>query len=239
MSFLKRLIITLLLSTTSLLQAEATALTPVSPTEDLMNEHGILNRILLIYDEVIRRVKMQKPFDPQSVSTAVDIVQEFIHEYHEKNEEKYIFPLFNDDKKIKSITDILIKQHTEGGKVTQAIQKLLVQQDLDTPRNKKQLAKLLKKFIKMYRPHEAREDTVVFPAVHAKLKPEEFAKLSDIFEDTEREKFGEEGFETILAKIVKIEKELGIYDLAQFTPQLVMRKQEENTSLKHILLCNS
>lgn len=200
--------------------AQEAELTPVSPTEDLMNEHGILNRILLIYEEIISRIKTNKEFNTQSLAPAVDIVQKFIHDYHEKNEEKYIFPLFKDDKKISNITKTLIEQHTQGGKVTAAIQTLLASQDITKPKIRKQLSKLLKKFIRMYRPHEAREDTVVFPAVHTMLNPEEFAKLGDIFEDTEHEKFGEEGFEGILANVVKLEKELGIYDLAQFTPTI-------------------
>ena len=35
----------------------------ISPAEDLMREHGVLNRILLIYDEHLRMLAEKKPFD--------------------------------------------------------------------------------------------------------------------------------------------------------------------------------
>lgn len=70
----------------------------------------------------------------------------------------------------------------------------------------------------MYEPHSAREDTVVFPAFHELVTPEEFEKLGDLFEEIEEQKFGKEGFKHIVNEVAKIEKVLGIYDLAQFTP---------------------
>jgi len=70
----------------------------------------------------------------------------------------------------------------------------------------------------MYDPHSAREDTVVFPAFHGLVTPEEFKKLGETFEDIEEEKFGKDGFNHIVNDIAKIEQVLGIYNLSQFTP---------------------
>ncbi len=36
----------------------------VSTNEDLMREHGVLNRVLLIYDETLRRIQANEKFDP-------------------------------------------------------------------------------------------------------------------------------------------------------------------------------
>ena len=38
------------------------------------------------------------------------------------------------------------------------------------------------------------------------------------FEDNEHKHFGQDGFETMVARVANLEKELGIYDLNQFTP---------------------
>ena len=40
----------------------------VSTNEDLMREHGVLNRILLIYDEAIRRIQAKEKFDVDVVA---------------------------------------------------------------------------------------------------------------------------------------------------------------------------
>ena len=72
-------------------------------------------------------------------------------------------------------------------------------------------------FIRMYEPHEAREDTVVFPALRDVVPPKEFRDLADIFEDEEHRQFGQTGFQGVVDKVADIEKSLGIYDLSQFT----------------------
>ena len=42
----------------------------VTPAEDLMREHGALNRILLIYDEAITRLDGNKDFPPEVLRSA-------------------------------------------------------------------------------------------------------------------------------------------------------------------------
>lgn len=70
----------------------------------------------------------------------------------------------------------------------------------------------------MYDPHSAREDTVIFPAFHKLVPAQEFKELGERFEEIEEQKFGENGFEHIVNEVANIEKVLGIYNLAQFTP---------------------
>jgi hypothetical protein len=72
----------------------------------------------------------------------------------------------------------------------------------------------------MYEPHEAREDTVLFPALHKIVSPHEFGALGEEFEKKEHQLFGEEGFEKMVDKVASIEKRMGIYDLGQFTPKV-------------------
>ena len=72
----------------------------------------------------------------------------------------------------------------------------------------------------MYSPHEAREDTVVFPAFKEILSKNEYDSLGEQFEKKEHELFGQDGFESMVEKVAGIEKKLGIYDLSQFTPKV-------------------
>jgi hemerythrin-like domain-containing protein len=72
----------------------------------------------------------------------------------------------------------------------------------------------------MYNPHEAREDTVLFPAFRKIVSANEYASLGEDFEKKEHELFGEDGFEKMVDKVTNIEKKLGIYELAQFTPKI-------------------
>jgi hypothetical protein len=47
----------------------------------------------------------------------------------------------------------------------------------------------------------------------------EYAALGDDFEKKEDELFGEEGFFKVVDQVSQLEKKLGLYDLAQFTPK--------------------
>jgi hemerythrin-like domain-containing protein len=81
------------------------------------------------------------------------------------------------------------------------------------------LADALREFLRMYRPHEAREDTVLFPAFRSIVSAHEYDALGDDFEKKEDELFGDEGFFKVVDQVAQLEKRLGIYELAQFTPK--------------------
>lgn len=66
----------------------------VSPPEDLMQEHGLLNRILLIYDTCRTRLESKTAFPKETISNAANIIRTFVEDYHEKQEEQYLFPRF-------------------------------------------------------------------------------------------------------------------------------------------------
>jgi hypothetical protein len=59
--------------------------------EDLMKEHGVLNRALLIYGECEGRLNTQREFDPALLARTAMFVRDFIQGYHEKVEEEHIF----------------------------------------------------------------------------------------------------------------------------------------------------
>ncbi len=75
----------------------------------------------------------------------------------------------------------------------------------------------LRSFARMYRPHAAREDTVLFPAMRERFSRAAWRELGDQFEGEEHRRFGAEGFEGNVERIAAIERAWGIYDLAQFT----------------------
>ena len=47
----------------------------------------------------------------------------------------------------------------------------------------------------------------------------EYDALGEDFEKREHQLFGKEGFEGMVPRVEEIEKQLGIYDLSQFTPR--------------------
>ena len=192
----------------------------VAPGEDLMREHGVLNRLLLIYEEGLRRLDARRDFAPNVLSAAAGIVRRFIEEYHEKSEEENLFPRFEKAGKLVDLVAVLRRQHQAGRRLTAEIERLAGGGAVAKDADRRRLSDSMRLFIRMYRPHEAREDTVLFPAFRPLVSKKEYEDLGEAFEEKEHRLFGKEGFEKVVAEVAGLEKQLGIYDLSRFTPDV-------------------
>jgi hemerythrin-like domain-containing protein len=191
----------------------------VTAPEDLMKEHGVLNRCLLVYEEGMRRLQAHEEVGPQVFHQTADLVRRFVEVYHEQNEEKYIFPVFQKAGKLTDLVTTLLTQHKAGRAVTAEILRLSEPSAFQNPDAQGRLVAACQQFIRLYRPHEAREDTVLFPALRTILAPKQVEALGARMEVDEKKVLGAEGFEKAVAEVASLEKALGIDDLAQFTPQ--------------------
>jgi hemerythrin-like domain-containing protein len=195
--------------------------TPVEVTavEDLMREHGILRRALLVYQESAMRLRQ----DPASVPSdalekAANLFRVFGEDYHEKQlEEVFIFPVVQKlTAAAASQVNVLLVQHARGREVTDYL--LSVTKADKIPSNSVEpLAKALEAFARMYQHHAAFEDTIIFPAWKAATGEAQLDELAAKFEEIEVEQFGGDGFDTALKRMEEIEDSLGLSNLEMFT----------------------
>jgi hemerythrin-like domain-containing protein len=190
----------------------------VSPPEDLMREHGVLDRVLLLYEAGIRKFASNDDFDPEMITQSAGIIRDFINNYHEKSEEEHVFPRFRKAGRMTDLVDVLLRQHEAGRKVTDNILRLAPTGRGNTD-DRKQLVGAMQSFITMYRPHAAREDTDLFPKLKDVVSSNEYDAMAEDFEKKEHQLFGEDGFEKMAARVAQLEQQMGIHDLNQFTPR--------------------
>ncbi len=198
--------------------APAVSLSSTTPPDvDLMEEHGILKRVLLIYEHCADRITTGDPASATAAHGGATIIHDFIESFHEALEEGYVFPLLRKAGQLIDTVDTLLVQHARGRQLTQTI---LAGTNNASPSvsTAQQVSAAMTAFVRMYQPHEAREDTVVFPALRALLTPQDLNDLGVTFSELQRRQFGPHGFSETLAAVVAIEQSLGIYDLDQFTP---------------------
>ena len=84
----------------------------VTAAEDLMREHGVLRRALLVYSETIPKLRGNAlSFVPDMLQRTANLFRTFGEDYHEKKlEEAYIFPaLKRAGGPVSGLTDILIR----------------------------------------------------------------------------------------------------------------------------------
>jgi hemerythrin-like domain-containing protein len=199
-------------------QAEEPGGSEVTAVEDLMREHGILRRALFVYSESAMKMRNDLAVSPDALHKTAVLFRDFGEDYHEKKlEEAYIFPAVKKaGGPAAGYPDILIAQNNSGRLITDYIIAVTGKGKFDIS-DGRQLAIAIDSLVRMYRPHAAREDTIVFPAWKQALTPKQLDEMGDKFEEIEHQQFGEDGFEDAVRQIAAIENTLGMADLAQFT----------------------
>jgi hemerythrin-like domain-containing protein len=190
-----------------------------SANEDMMREHGVLRRILILYREVAPTLHAQATrIDANAIHNVAELFQQFGEQYHEeKLEEQYVFPAMRKaGGDSTALLDVLVEQHRRGREITDYI--------LDATRNgvlatasTHDLARAMVSFARMYEAHAAYEDTIVFPWLKKTMPKAQYDDLSEKFEEIEREQFGTDGFDMAVKKVAEAEHALGIPDLAMLT----------------------
>ena len=191
----------------------------VTAVEDLMREHGILRRALLVYQESVVRLRQDVASVPaEALEKTAQLFRVFGEDYHEQRlEEAYIIPMI---KKVQGpvaiYADVLVAQHARGREITDYLLSVTKGERIAT-NQLDGVTKALDSFVRMYDHHAAIEDTVIFPAWKKLTGEQEYNELGEKFEEIEHELFGEDGFESALRRMEEIESSLGLTNLEMFT----------------------
>lgn len=179
--------------------------------EYLYKNQGLLKRMLLIYEELIRRLENNIRIGNKIIYYSANIINNFIENYLEKTKEKYIFPLLQKNNfEIKLLNEIK-DQYKLKKQLTNTILKLS-ENDIITDKN--ELIFYLQQYIKITRYHMSREDTVVIPKFISLLDNESKLDYSCLFDEQQSKNLGADGFNKYLNIIVSIEKYIKIHDLS-------------------------
>jgi hemerythrin-like domain-containing protein len=187
----------------------------VTPAEDLMREHGVLRRVMYLYDDAAQRLDGSREVPLDALAAGAGIIRRVIESYHEKLEEEFLFPRFEKAGKLADLTAVLRRQHQSGRALTDQLLALAKAPLAAADRAK--LASVLRSFNHMYRPHAAREDTVLFPALRGLVGRKAYEELGEQFEDKEKQMLGDRGFERAVDEVARLEQAFGLDDLAKLT----------------------
>ena len=192
----------------------------VTATEDLMREHGVIRRALLVYQETVPKLrKNDNSVDAAALHRTAQLFRTFAEDYHERTlEEQHIFPVVRKmGPELSRYADILVAQHGRGREITDYILAVSGGPRISSA-HAEPLARVFEGLVLMYANHAAREDTIIFPAWKKNYTNKQLDELADQFEDIEHRMFGKDGFEDAEKTIAGVESTMGFADLAQFTP---------------------
>jgi hemerythrin-like domain-containing protein len=195
----------------------------VTATEDLMREHGVIRRAIVVYREAAMRLRAKTPAATAdaivwriALQRAAKLFRSFGEDYHERQlEEAHIFPALKraGGASAKAV-DTLVAQHARGREITDYV--IAATAAAIPPARAEPLARTLESFARMYEEHAAIEDTILFPAWKKTMSEKELDAIGEQFEDIEHKTFGKDGFDAAVNEITAVEQAFG-FDLAQFT----------------------
>ncbi len=193
----------------------------VTATEDMMREHGVIRRALLVYSQLADKLRSSPgSVDAAALHKTAQLFRTFGEDYHERMARgaAYFSHRPQDEGRSREISRHLIAQHQRGREITDytlAVTECCLKSACS---HGEPLARVLEGFVRMYENHAAREDTIVFPAWKTNFSNKQLDELSDQFEDIEHKMFGKDGFEDAEKTISGVEATFGFADIAQFTP---------------------
>jgi len=188
----------------------------IGAVEDLMREHGVIRRVLLVYRQTAARLRAGAKIDPKPIRQAAQLFRDFGENYHERMlEQAYIFPtLRKGESPVAALVPTLVAQHDRGRDITDYIRTVTGKGAIG---DSEAFARALETLDAMYENHAAREDTIVFPAWREALSEKQLREMGETFEDIEHRQFGKDGFDEAVKRVAAVEETLGFADLAQFT----------------------
>lgn len=190
----------------------------VSATEDLMREHGVLRRTLIVYAELATRLQSgANKIDLTTLAEAAKLFREFGENYHERTlEEQYVFPeVRRTGGETERLVEVLLNQHHRGREITDYLQRVGERGRISS--DAASLSRALAAMARMYHAHSAWEDTVVFPTWKKTQSKSRLHDLAEKFEEIEHQQFGSDGFDDAIRRISHVEQSLGLSDLASYT----------------------
>lgn len=188
-----------------------------SPLEDLMKEHGLVERIVLIYDRMIENVAAGQAIDLSIINRTATIARDVIENHHERNEEQYIFPKFKEANYIVDIVDTLKDQHDRARAITKDIIDISSRGRGADMESLRRMINLCGAYAYMYLPHISRENTILYPTFYDIVSARYVKEIREKMEDDEKKLLGKTGFRGLVGRLSEIEKAAGTFNLSQYT----------------------
>ncbi len=192
----------------------------VAATQALMHEHGVIHRLMNVYQECADRLIAGVDVPPDALGGTGVVLDDFIRAHHEAIEEQYVYPAFiAADRRVGTVA-VLIRQHAVGRSLAARVVFLAGKDAAGQRETRNALVRTCRAYARMYRAHVAHEDTVLLPALREVMPAADFSRLSERFRASERGPGGQNPAASALERIVEAEEMLGIAGLDAFTAQL-------------------
>ncbi len=187
--------------------------------ETLGRQHAVTRRALAVMEKIKNSLNAQMVRSPEIAGGAVAIISEFMINYHQLMEEKYIFPAFASSQKTADLIATLRRQHGAAYRLTEILKPLCADLSKKDQENRRKAVNMIHLLTRMSLAHESWEDTALLPLLRVVAPGKAYEQLGYTLESAETQFLGPGGIEPTIQKIAGFENSLGIGNLDSFTPR--------------------
>ncbi len=160
------------------------------PTEDLMNEHRVIERMLVVLSRACDRVEAGKEVERELFVGAGDFFKNFADKCHHGKEEKLLFERMQARGLSGEVGPIavMLREHQDGRAHVRKISELSVAKE--SKKRNDGLISAGRAYVELLSQHIQKEDNILYPLANQILTEEDQEELERGFEDVERDVMG-------------------------------------------------
>jgi len=178
-------------------------------TDILMEEHGIIVRVLAALEGAADRLEQGQAVRPGFFLDAADFIKGFADGCHHRKEEGVLFKAMaaHGMSERNGPIGVMLAEHEQGRAFTRAMRSAAQRRAQGDEAARPELVRAARGYAGLLRQHIAKENGILFPMANQVIPPGEQARVADDFEHVEHEETGEGVHEKYLALAEALEHE--------------------------------
>jgi hemerythrin-like domain-containing protein len=180
----------------------------VEATKILMEEHRVIERVLVSLEAGGRRLGAGEPMPPAFFVQAVDFIKGFADGCHHRKEEGVLFPAMEAAGVARQggPIGVMLAEHEEGRRLTRAMRAAAERLEAGDASARDEVVQNALGYVALLRQHIMKEDGVLFPMADRVIRGETQAEVAEAFERVEHEETGEGVHEKYLGMAEELER---------------------------------
>lgn len=178
-------------------------------TEILMEEHRIIERVLIALERATTRLSKGQDVYLRFFSGTTVFIKNFADGFHHQKEEGILFPVliqYGLSKETGPVA-VMLAEHEEARRLTQKMRLALERLQASDDSGRNELIQNAQGYIKLLRQHIYKEDNILFPMADKVLPAEQQQQIMDAFKLVERDETGDDVYEKYLGLALRLEQE--------------------------------
>jgi len=165
-------------------------MTSMLPTEDLMNEHRVIERMLGVVDRACDRIERGQEVDQELFVNAADFFRNFADKCHHGKEESLLFQKMQERGVSGEVGPIavMLREHQDGRAHVKKMTELSAAKMSE--KTKGGLVKASRSYVDLLSKHIQKEDNILYPMANQILTKDDQEELLKGFEEVEEKVMG-------------------------------------------------